>query len=374
MLQGFGRTCPAPLRRGVSEGDKGVIVSLHNKLRSQVALGQESRGLPGPQPPAADMLEMVWDDELAIVAQRWADQCQFGHDSIRDVSRFKVGQNVYIHAHTNDGPVPWRQGIMTFYDEVKLHNNRDTQSYRSVTEKNNILSQIANDKFKIQLCSITSTAVKNSIFYRFLSSTGHYTQMVWARTSKIGCGSISWREGAFIKQYMVCNYGPAGNTLRRPMYQIGNACSKCPRGTSCSNGLCSANGGGSSAALFPAAAQPPPSISVSIEPTRRPSRPIITQPGLEFGFSPMIHQTLQDPRPIQQPLLAIQSEPVNNDISVQNLLQPIQNILPNPPPPAVFLQQSPIQRPNLSSTRPQGPQRRPRNCRGMFAFMCRLLG
>ena len=114
----------------MTEADKNVIVSLHNKFRSQVALGQESRGLPGPQPPAANMLEMTWDNELAAVAQRWADQCQFGHDSIRDVSRFRVGQNVYIHAHTNDGPVPWRQGIQSFYDEVKQHNGRDTQSYR----------------------------------------------------------------------------------------------------------------------------------------------------------------------------------------------------------------------------------------------------
>ena len=76
------------------------------------------------------MLEMTWDDEIAAVAQRWADQCQFGHDSIRDVSRFKVGQNVYIHAHTNDGPAPWRQGLQSFYDEVKLHNSRETQTYR----------------------------------------------------------------------------------------------------------------------------------------------------------------------------------------------------------------------------------------------------
>ena len=118
----------------MTNGDKNVIVSLHNKLRSQVALGQEFRGVAGAQPPASNMLEMSWDDELAVVAQRWADQCQFGHDSVRDVGRFKVGQNVYIHAHSNDGPVPWRQGIMSFYDEVKLHNNRDTQSYRLVSK------------------------------------------------------------------------------------------------------------------------------------------------------------------------------------------------------------------------------------------------
>ena len=76
------------------------------------------------------MLELRWDDELAAVAQRWADQCQFGHDTSRDVSRFQVGQNVYISGSTRDGPVPWRQGIMSWYDEVKIHNNRDTNSYR----------------------------------------------------------------------------------------------------------------------------------------------------------------------------------------------------------------------------------------------------
>ena len=173
---------------------------------------------------------------------------------------------------------------------------------------------------------------------------------------------------------MVCNYGPAGNTLRRPMYQIGNACSRCPSGSSCSNGLCSASGNGQNAALFPAVAQPTPSFSVSIEPTRRPSRPLISQPEMEFGFTPMIHESLNDPRPVQRPFLSIESQPVNNDISVQNLLQPVQNILPNPPSPAQILQQSPLRLPGLSSSRPQGSQGRPRNCRGMLAFMCRLLG
>ena len=30
-----------------------------------------------------DRLIKVWNDELATVAQRWADQCQFGHDDER---------------------------------------------------------------------------------------------------------------------------------------------------------------------------------------------------------------------------------------------------------------------------------------------------
>ena len=90
--QGFGRKCGAsgPVGTGLTDGQKASIVSAHNSLRSKVATGAEGRGSPGPQPPAADMMEMTWDDELASVAQRWADQCQFGHDTSRDVDRFQV--------------------------------------------------------------------------------------------------------------------------------------------------------------------------------------------------------------------------------------------------------------------------------------------
>lgn len=196
--------------------------------------------------------------------------------------------------------------------------------------------------------------------------------MVWAQTSKIGCGSTSWREGRFIKQFLVCNYGPAGNTLRRPIYDVGKACSRCPTGTTCSNGLCSSNGGAASFPVVPRPTNRPLPI-----PTRRPVRPIISQtpPRVEFGFLPMTHN-LQDPRPVQRPVLATEAEQFNNAISVQNLLQPVPNVLPNPPPPSFLLQGSPIRVPRPVATRPRplGAQRRPNNCKGMFAFMCSLLG
>ena len=32
-----------------------------------------------------DVCAQVWDDELAMVAQRWADQCMPGHDRSRNV-------------------------------------------------------------------------------------------------------------------------------------------------------------------------------------------------------------------------------------------------------------------------------------------------
>ena len=74
-------------------------MSLFIRLRAKLARGEERRGRPGPQPPAANMRQMVttilkhenvsqivfnhpqvWDEELATVAQAHADQCKFAHD------------------------------------------------------------------------------------------------------------------------------------------------------------------------------------------------------------------------------------------------------------------------------------------------------
>lgn len=103
---------------------------MHNKLRSKVAIGQEFRGNPGPQKHAANMLEMSWDDELAKIAQRWADQCQFGHDTDRDVIRFRVGQNVYEASDFREGPIEWPRAIQSWYDEVALVDTSIVDNYQ----------------------------------------------------------------------------------------------------------------------------------------------------------------------------------------------------------------------------------------------------
>ena len=46
----------------------------HNEHRSKIAKGLESKGVDGPQPTASDMRELVWNDELAEVAQRYQMQ------------------------------------------------------------------------------------------------------------------------------------------------------------------------------------------------------------------------------------------------------------------------------------------------------------
>lgn len=62
----------------------------------------------------------------------------------------------------------------------------------------------------------------------------HYTQMVWADTYKIGCGRsvfvLTDSEVDYTAEFLVCNYGPAGNVLDTPVYQFGPPASNCSFG------------------------------------------------------------------------------------------------------------------------------------------------
>ncbi|XP_047499107.1 venom allergen 5-like, partial [Penaeus chinensis] len=190
----------------LSEEEKEQILQLHNELRAKVARGEELRGAPGPQPPAADMRELVWNDELALVAQAWASQCPYGHDDYpqrRICSRdYEVGQN--IHYYWGYAPEPdWPRAVNSWYDEVA-----------------DMPREVAAD-FKKQPSA----------------EIGHYTQVVWASTHEVGCGIIYYlteKKGKMFpasKTY-VCNYGGSGNIRNRPLYTEGPAATACPNGTS----------------------------------------------------------------------------------------------------------------------------------------------
>ncbi|XP_037800286.1 CRISP/Allergen/PR-1-like [Penaeus monodon] len=199
-------------REGVSEEEKKLILKEHNEYRAKVARGDESEGSPGPQPSAANMVELVWNQELADVAQAWCNTCPSTHDCndcrrVFSIDGF-VGQNLYWHFAFQSDQV-WSQALKAFYDEVKF------------------VPKILVDKY---LTVPTAGPI------------GHYTQMVWAETREMGCGAAYHGPcaGSFpeCKTYC-CNYGPAGNILTRPIYEQGPAASNCPNGKSGNyDGLC----------------------------------------------------------------------------------------------------------------------------------------
>lgn len=65
--------------------------------------------------------------------------------------------------------------------------------------------------------------------YQFAGNTGHFTQMVWAKTTHIGCGITLYSGKALIG----CNYGPAGNMKDDALFVTGTPCSKCEGGLAC---------------------------------------------------------------------------------------------------------------------------------------------
>ncbi|CAL7938009.1 unnamed protein product [Xylocopa violacea] len=164
--------CGKVISVGFTNAEKNEMVQKHNSLRAYVAAGKETRGNPGPQPPAKNMKTMVWDDDLANVAQRWANQCQFGHDACRDDSRYYVGQNVAMTSTTGTVATKPSDIALMWYNEVK---QMDRNQVRKLTNINGV---------------------------------GHYTQLVWADSDRLGCGKVVYEKNNWKTYYVVCNYGP----------------------------------------------------------------------------------------------------------------------------------------------------------------------
>ena len=156
------------LDAGLTEAEKQYILHIHNKYRSSVANGKISK-----QPPAQNMQVLKWDEELANVAQTWANKCDYKHNTDRHVERFYVGENiaeVRSSAELELGDFA-KQAVELWFDEYKIY------------------------KFG----------------QAFSLSTGHYSQWIWAETNLIGCGFSYYyneRSRRYTKYY-VCNYGPA---------------------------------------------------------------------------------------------------------------------------------------------------------------------
>ncbi|KAK3579805.1 hypothetical protein CHS0354_020990 [Potamilus streckersoni] len=175
---------PLASNSGVSSADQSLIVNKHNEYRGKVA------------PEATDMLKMSWDTYVAAVAQAWADNCDYIHDDgyKRTIpGRYWTGQN--LGKATGQPALAWDSVVTMWYSEV------NSFVYNS---SSNVFADI-----------------------------GHYTQLVWAKTHKIGCGYAYCSTFHFY----VCNYAPGGNgagQVNTP-YTSGPRCQSCK---TCTNGLC----------------------------------------------------------------------------------------------------------------------------------------
>lgn len=181
------------------------VVDMHNYLRNKVALGDEKRG---EQPKAADMSFMEYNEELEYIAQCWANACNGNpllHDNCRRTEKYNhVGQNLgFINSSisfdkSNQIKPILKSLIFLWYDEVKNFNNQ----------------------------WINKTENREDVV------VGHYTQLIWAQTTEIGCALsyyTTFNNRKWHHLLLVCNYGPGGNYLGLPVYTIGEPRSKCSK-------------------------------------------------------------------------------------------------------------------------------------------------
>ena len=145
---------PLLLPAQLPDSSRAALLSRHNYWRAQA-------GAPA----------LSWSDELATYAQAWADElarqgCAFDH---RPDSPY--GENIFWGGAGGD----WTAEVIV--DDWAS----ERQAYRG-----------------------------QRITVRNYMQFGHYTQLIWAKTTQVGCAYARCAEGALI---VVCNYDPAGNTL-----------------------------------------------------------------------------------------------------------------------------------------------------------------
>ncbi|CAL1261191.1 unnamed protein product [Larinioides sclopetarius] len=198
---------------GVKKNYIEEILKVHNLYRSNIALGKETRAIGGSLPKASNMMQMVWDDKLAAIAQKWADNCVYQHDcnDCRSVDDFSVGQNIAYQ--------DWlcsEQRCMDSITEAQLE-----------PEWNKII-----EDFYMEVADFDKSVVQK--FHQNPGQViGHFTQIIWAQSWRIGCGYTVFRTGMNYRRFYVCNYGPTGNIRDEPIYKAGNPCADCPINSCC---------------------------------------------------------------------------------------------------------------------------------------------
>ncbi|KIY97556.1 Protein PRY1 [Monoraphidium neglectum] len=137
---------------GGSGGSSGAPAGLSADLAAVLQRHNELRARHGAAP-------LSWDAPLAAQAQGYADGCPNGHSGMSG-----VGENLAW------GYSSFEEAVNAWYNEVSSYD------YNAAT---------------------------------FSGATGHFTQVVWKGTTKLGCGS---NPSCGMKTY-VCQYTPPGNVM-----------------------------------------------------------------------------------------------------------------------------------------------------------------
>jgi len=151
-----------PGRRGALDPTEArAMVQAHNRLRAELGLGPQR-----------------WSDPIAAYAQRWADhlaakrRCRLEH---RRANRY--GENLASWGGSGALQQSVAKAVDQWATEKRIWNRSRTFSGASMP-------------------------------------AGHYTQIIWRKSSQVGCGRAVCGDSVVV----VCNYDPPGNVMGAPIY------------------------------------------------------------------------------------------------------------------------------------------------------------
>nr|ALA23439.1 cap-12 [Haemonchus contortus] len=173
------------LNNGMTDEVRDMFLKKHNDYRSEVARGLAKDGMGGFAPTAARMYKMSYDCKLEENMMRWLNRC---------INRPSYGINGENMWKSNDKS-------MSKIDAADMSTTEwfSELAINGVGAENELTSEVFNRGVK------------------------HYTQMVWQRTWKLGCGVKVCNKFLLVG----CQYHKRGNVIGDEIYKVGEPCSKC---------------------------------------------------------------------------------------------------------------------------------------------------
>ncbi|XGW02531.1 hypothetical protein V3C99_014513 [Haemonchus contortus] len=181
-----------PHNNGMTDEVRRTFVDAHNRIRSYVAKGKAKNAFGGFAPKAARMLKVSYDCNMEANMMAWAKQCHFYHNPPAD--RNYWGQNLYMVGdkyYNFTWPSIAETAVISWFQELQVF---------GVPEDNIVVSPNEH-------------------------KTGHYMQVVWQWTSKIGCAiSYCTKNEPWPWTIAGCNYNPSGDNPGWVVYEMGDPC------------------------------------------------------------------------------------------------------------------------------------------------------
>ena len=199
--------------------------------------------------------EVTWDPKLEQLARAWGEQLAKtdfrtmgrnvishpteGNEPITymstDGKNANVGQNLaYGGVGLGDGVIQYRKEpedvVADWYEELEVGNfqgggmgfdGREITFTPTLDQKKNYASQKVRefvDRNKLGDTCSKGIRYKFNEPYTCSPATGHFTQVVWKDSNRIGCASVpvEWENDTKV---WVCNYAPGGNVMSNSEYR-----------------------------------------------------------------------------------------------------------------------------------------------------------